>query len=260
MSCLKDTQPDCRCQYTLTLTDEIVHEQFSEMKDSFNHVPSIHEVDEEETDEENACDLELKTPKDIELAADQLKDTADTIDEDSIYSNDSFCSDESCDESEETNGTLRSLNDSHFSPHPQISTRKFSHEEIKNEQEKSENITQNNEIINSIGRSSISEDNSIGIKQVKNKRKNMSFTDEEIRKIEWENQILLRKIMAQQKPKEKVFYENIPPSRISSSAINRKKLQKKIENENILLLQRIQQTKSRVMNNMTKPGCRQTIL
>lgn len=27
-----------------------------------------------------------------------------------------------------------------------------------------------------------------------------------------------------------------------------------------LLLQRIQQTKSRVMNNMTKPGCRQTIL
>lgn len=64
----------------------------------------------------------------------------------------------------------------------------------------------------------------------------MSFTDEEIRKIEWENQILLRKIMAQQKPKEKVFYENIPPSRISSSAINRKKLQKKIENENIVCI------------------------
>ncbi|XP_076302439.1 LOW QUALITY PROTEIN: uncharacterized protein LOC143220722 [Lasioglossum baleicum] len=256
MSCLEDTQSNCRCQYTFTLTDEIVQEQISEMKDSFNHVPSIHEVDEEETDEEHTYDQELKTPKDIEHTENIIKDTAD---EDSVYSNDSFCSDESCDESEGTNVTSRSINDSHFSP--QITNCKYNQEENKNEEEKSENIIQNNEITNSVGcKGSLSEDDSIGIKQIKNRRKNMSFTDEELRKIEWENQLLLKKIMAQQKPKEKILHENVQLSRMSSSAINRKKLQKKIENENILLLQRIQQTKSRVMNNMTKPGCRQTIL
>ena len=113
MSCLEESQADCRCLYTLTLTDAIIHEQFSEMKDSFNHVPSIHEVDEEETDEENTCDQESKTPKDVEQSTDLVKDT---IDEDSIYSNDSFCSDESGDESEGTNVTSRSLNESHHSP------------------------------------------------------------------------------------------------------------------------------------------------
>ncbi|OAD61454.1 hypothetical protein WN48_10157 [Eufriesea mexicana] len=256
MSCLEDTQSNCRCQYTFTLTDEMVHEQISEMKDSFNHVPSIHEVDEEDTDEEDTCDQELKTPKDIEHTANIIKDT---VDEDSIYTNDSFCSDESCDVSEGTNVTSRSINDSHFSP--QITNCKHNQEENKDKQEKSEHIIQNNEITNSVGcRSSISEDDSIGIKQIRNRRKNMSFTDEELRKIEWENQILLKKIMAQQKPKEKILHENVQLPRISSSAINRRKLQKRIENENILLLQRIQQTKSRVMNNMTKPGCRQTVL
>ncbi|XP_003396127.1 uncharacterized protein LOC100650361 [Bombus terrestris] len=257
MSCLEESQADCRCLYTLTLTDAIIHEQFSEMKDSFNHVPSIHEVDEEETDEENTCDQESKTPKDVEQSTDLVKDT---IDEDSIYSNDSFCSDESGDESEGTNVTSRSLNESHHSP--EITNCTSNQKDSKSEKEEgSENIIQNNEVTNLIScRSSISEANSIGIKQVRNRRRNMSFTDDEIRKIEWENQILLRKIMAQQRPKEKILHENVPLTRISSSAINRKKLQKKIENENILLLQRIQQTKSRVMNNTTKPGCRQTIL
>ncbi|KOX77766.1 hypothetical protein WN51_10556 [Melipona quadrifasciata] len=262
MSCLEETQPDCRCQYTLLLTNEIVHEQFSEMKDSFNHVPSIHEVDEEETDEEETCDQKSKTPilQDVEQPADLTKST---IDEDSIYNNDSFCSDESDNESEGSNTTSRSLNESHLSFG--IATYACNQKDSKSGEERFENIVQKNEIIDSVCyKSSIFEDCSIKIRQIKNReikrRKNMSFTDEEIRKIEWENQILLRKIMAQQKSKEKMLRESIPPTRISSSAINRKRLQKKIENENILLLQRIQQTKSCVMNNILKPGCRQTIL
>ncbi|CAL7945294.1 unnamed protein product [Xylocopa violacea] len=252
MSCLEGSEPDCECRYTLTLTDEIVQEKFSEMKDSFNHVPSIHEVDEEETDEEHQ---EPKTPEETEQPANLAKDT----DEDTIYSNDSFCSDESCDESGGTNATSRSLNDFHFLP--EVAIRKCNQEESKNDQDKPEDTSQSSKIINPVRcKSSTFDDNTIEIKQVRSRRRNMSFTDEEMRKIEWENQILLRKIMAQQKPKEKILRENALPSRISSSAINRKKLQKKIENENILLLQRIQQTKSRVMNNMTKSGCRHTIL
>ena len=232
MSCLEETQPDCKCQYTLMLTNEIVHEQFSEMKDSFNHVPSIHEVDEEETDEEETCDQESKTPilQDIEQPADSTKST---IDEDSIYSNDSFCSDESENESEGTNTTSKSLNESHLSS--RIATYACNQKDSKSGEERFENIVQKTEITDSVCyRSSISEDCSVKIRQIKNRRKNMSFTDEEIRKIEWENQILLRKIMAQQKSKEKILHESIPPTRISSSAINRKRLQKKIENENIV--------------------------
>lgn len=232
MSCLEETQPDCRCQYTLMLTNEIVHEEFSEMKDGFNHVPSIHEVDEEETDEEETCDQESKTPilQDVEQPTDLIKST---IDQDSIYSNDSFCSDESDNESEGTNTTSRSLNESHLSPG--IITYVCNQKDSKNGEKRFENIVQKNEMTDSVGhRSSISEDYSIKIRQIKNRRKNMSFTDEEIRKIEWENQILLRKIMAQQKSKEKILHENIPPTRISSSAINRKRLQKKIESENIV--------------------------
>ncbi|KAK1116721.1 hypothetical protein K0M31_018114 [Melipona bicolor] len=236
MSCLEETQPDCRCQYTLMLTNEIVHEQFSEMKDSFNHVPSIHEVDEEETDEEEICDQESKTPilQDVEQPANLTKST---IDEDSIYSNDSFCSDESDNESEGSNTTSRSLNESHLSPG--IATYACNQRDSKSGEERFENIVQKNEIIDSVCyKSSIFEDCSVKIRQIKNReikrRKNMSFTDEEIRKIEWENQILLRKIMTQQKSKEKMLRESIPPTRISSSAINRKRLQKKIENENIV--------------------------
>ncbi|XP_017893018.1 cilia- and flagella-associated protein 97-like [Ceratina calcarata] len=252
MSCSEDIQPDCKCQLTLTLSNNIIREEFPEMRDSFNHVPSIHEVDEEETDEEYTYDQEGKNSDRTETEQ-TVALTKDTVDEDTIYSNDSFCSDESCDESEGTNASSRSLDDSHFSP--QITNRQCIEESSKNEEKKCENAI----LENNITHSAQSEDE-IEIRQIRNRRRNMSFTDDELRKIEWENQILLKKIMAQQRPKERILHENVPPTRISSSAINRKKLQKKIENENILLLQRIQRAKSRVVNKMTKPGGRQTIL
>ena len=249
-------ETNCECQYTVTLTDQVLHRQLSETKDNFTHVPSIHEVDEEETDEEYTYEQESTTPKDVQQIANIIKETAD---DDSLYSNESFCSDVSCDESEGTNVTSRSFDGSHFSS--QVIDRKCNKEDKIEEEERSKSTAQGSEAANSVRcESSISEDKLTSLQQIKNRRKNMTFTDEELRKIEWENQLLLRKIMAQQKPKEKIPRDGTPQGRVSSSAINRKKLQRKIESENILLLQRIQQTKSRVANTMTKSGCRQTFL
>lgn len=252
-SYLKSMETNCECQYTVTLMDEVIHRQFSETRDNFNHVPSIHEVDEEETDdEEYIYDQESTTPKDINQSTDATQDIVD----DSLYGNESFCSDESYNESEDTNIMSRSFDDSHL-PF-QIINHKCNKEDIANDTET--DTTQDNEVINSSRcKSSTSEDKFVALKQIKTKKKNMSFTDEELRKIEWENQMLLKKIMSHQKPKDKILRNNLPQPRISSSAINRKKLQKKIENENILLLQRIQQTKSCVTSTMVKSGCRQTI-
>ncbi|XP_053995567.1 cilia- and flagella-associated protein 97-like [Hylaeus anthracinus] len=248
-------EANCECQYTLTLTNEVVRGQFSETKDNFNHVPSIHEVVEEDTDEEYICDQESATSKDVENTTDLTKETEDN---DSNYSNESFCSDESCDESEETNITTRTFNESYISS--KITDRECAKEDVGNEETRCNRVIHDDQVKNSVRcGSSITEDKSASLTLVKSKKKNMTFTGEQVRKIEWENQLLLKKIMAQQRPKEKLLRENIPQLRMSSSEINRKKLQKKIESENILLLQRLQHTKSRVMN-MSKPGCRQTIL
>lgn len=220
------------CQYTLTLTDEVVRGKFPETKDNFNHVPSIHEVDEEETDEEYTCNQETATPIDVQNTRDLTKNTTDN---DSIYSNESFCSDESCDESEGTNITSRTSNDSHISS--KVTNRAYKIEENGVEEERCNNILHDNEITNLVHcSSSISEDKSTGLKLVKGKKKNLTFTDAELRKIERENQLLLKKIMAQQRPKEKILRENVPQLRTSSSEINRKKLQKKIESENIVCI------------------------
>ncbi|KAJ8676643.1 hypothetical protein QAD02_012430 [Eretmocerus hayati] len=66
----------------------------------------------------------------------------------------------------------------------------------------------------------------------KSNRKNMSFTNDQIMKIERDNEILLRKIMAQQKPR-KVKIESVN-SKASNSAINRRRLQQKIEEDNLV--------------------------
>ncbi|XP_076294632.1 uncharacterized protein LOC143215907 [Lasioglossum baleicum] len=241
---------NCECQYTLMVMNEIVQGQLSEIKDNYNHVPSIHEVVEEDTDEEYSYNQDSPTVNDVQQDAGLA---GNIVDDDSIYSNESFCSDDS---SNETNVTSRTLNESHYTP------KAADHEcETKDNEEKCESPVRASGNVNSFySSSSISDDRSTILKPVKCRRKNMSFTDEELRKIEWENQLLLRKIMAQQKPKEKILRENGSQTKQSSSAINRKKLQRKIESENIMLLQRLQQTKSRVMNAATRPGCRQTIL
>ncbi|XP_014224591.1 uncharacterized protein LOC106650868 [Trichogramma pretiosum] len=87
-------------------------------------------------------------------------------------------------------------------------------------------------------------------------RKNMSFTNDEVMKIERDNEILLKKIITQHKaPKTNI--QQIKP-RVSSSAINRRRLQKKIEEENMVLLKRLQRAKSCVLNSSRISGYRTT--
>ncbi|PSN40392.1 hypothetical protein C0J52_18173 [Blattella germanica] len=66
-------------------------------------------------------------------------------------------------------------------------------------------------------------------------RRNMSFSNDQCRKIERENEILLRKLENLRKPRPKpspIVLINRP--RLSSSAINRRKQQMKIEHENMV--------------------------
>ncbi|XP_058800595.1 uncharacterized protein LOC131669610 [Phymastichus coffea] len=102
-----------------------------------------------------------------------------------------------------------------------------------------------------------------GVRPLKNsillpQRKNMSFTNNEVMKIERDNEILLRKIMAQQKTRK--GKANITLQKLSSSAINRKKSQRKIEEDNMMLLQRLQKAKSCALNTNKIPGFRVTQL
>lgn len=67
------------------------------------------------------------------------------------------------------------------------------------------------------------------------RRKNMSFTNDELMRIERHNKILLNRILAQQRAPSKV--RNPPSSpqiRQSSSAINRQKFQRKIDEDNLV--------------------------
>ncbi|CAD6223720.1 GSCOCG00013006001-RA-CDS [Cotesia congregata] len=82
-------------------------------------------------------------------------------------------------------------------------------------------------------------------------RKNMSFTNMQVMKIERDNQCLLNKIMANHKPisdNNSLGFAN----RLSSSAINRRKLQRKIEEENMMMLRKIQSAKPRVLTGSRK--------
>ncbi|XP_048511516.1 cilia- and flagella-associated protein 97 [Athalia rosae] len=89
-----------------------------------------------------------------------------------------------------------------------------------------------------------------------NGRRNMSFSNEELRKIEKDNQLLLKKIMSHQKPQVRTTKPVSGPPRTSSSAINRRKQQKKIEEDNMMLLRRIQSAKSCAIPRGTPSGCR----
>ncbi|GIY52319.1 hypothetical protein CDAR_207831 [Caerostris darwini] len=72
-------------------------------------------------------------------------------------------------------------------------------------------------------------------------RKNFSFSNEKVRKIDNDNQVLLKKIMAQQ---NRVKSHNVSAAPIrSSSAVNRHRHQRQIEMENLALLKRLESTK-----------------
>lgn len=184
--------------------------------------------------------------------------TKDISDNESVYIDESFCSDESCDEV--TNVTSGSLNTSSLIHVTDLPLSQSSKEIGVSESSWKDNCQDESYLSSDELLRATTADRDRFTKSRKCRRWNMSFTDEEMRKIERENELLLRKIMAQQKPRHKILGEDTIQSRTSSSAINRKKLQKKIENDNMLLLRRIQQAKSCVFANTSKIGCRLTFL
>ncbi|XP_035724533.1 cilia- and flagella-associated protein 97-like [Vespa mandarinia] len=266
MSNLQDVKTNYLCQCTLSITDEIVSKQISETKDNFNNVPSIHEVDEndDDDDDDDNCETNIINStnlQDIEDHETEKDKEKNTLEDEFAYTNESFCSDDSCDESEETTSQyLISGSCSLF-----VNDDKYKeNEKLENVNDKEKEIFYNRESKESInveknGRIWHNNEKNIEFGKTKIRRKNMSFTDEEVRKIEHENELLLRKIMAQHQPRDKVFKGNILP-KMSSSAINRKRLQKKIEGDNMILLRRIQQAKPCVIPKSTAPGYRMTFI
>lgn len=231
-------------------------------RDSFDNAPpNIHEIDEEESETEETTILEQPNPsapdeEDDDHVAQETKD--DASDDESAYTGESFCSDESGDESEVTNVASESPNPSSLLRVPDLLQRSQSSKEPDADVGESRWKDESYSMSDESSRSAATADRLPRPRRCR--RWNMSFTDEEMRRIERENELLLRKIMAQQKPRHRILGERTVQPRISSSAINRKKLQKRIEDDNMLLLRRIQQAKPCVFANASKMGCRLTFL
>jgi len=212
-----ETNTICECRYTLS-------EDGQETKNNFNNTCNIHEIDEEESETEETMVLERPDPS----ASDEGNKIKNTSDDESVYTGESFCSDESCDESE-VNAISGSLNSSSL-----IHVTDLQLSQSSKEQNISRWNDYQDESFNDEPPRAATADRNKFTKSRRYRRWNMSFTDEEMRKIERENELLLRKIMAQQKPRHKILSEDTVQSRTSSSAINRKKFQKKIENDNVV--------------------------
>ncbi|XP_005517720.1 PREDICTED: cilia- and flagella-associated protein 97 [Pseudopodoces humilis] len=76
-------------------------------------------------------------------------------------------------------------------------------------------------------------------------RKNYSFTNEEVRQIDRENQRLLKELSRQSaRPKRSsTLKTSVPPHRLYHSALNRQKEQQRIERENLAFLKRLEAVK-----------------
>ncbi|XP_022257519.1 cilia- and flagella-associated protein 97-like [Limulus polyphemus] len=74
-------------------------------------------------------------------------------------------------------------------------------------------------------------------------RKNMSFSNQQVHQIDQENQRLLRKILAQQNRSKAQCGSDSRPPCTASSAINRRRQQRQIENDNLMLLKRLESAK-----------------
>ncbi|XP_036620588.1 cilia- and flagella-associated protein 97 isoform X2 [Trichosurus vulpecula] len=81
-------------------------------------------------------------------------------------------------------------------------------------------------------------------------KKNFSFTKEEVRQIDRENQRLLKELSKQaEKPRAKSTIPRkpvVPPPKLYHSALNRQKEQQRIERENLALLKRLEAVKPTV--------------
>ncbi|XP_053616600.1 cilia- and flagella-associated protein 97-like [Plodia interpunctella] len=78
------------------------------------------------------------------------------------------------------------------------------------------------------------------------RRVNMSFTNDRLREIERHNHILLTKILSARNQRKSSIPPREPPIRkpMSSAAVMRKKQQRQIDHDNMILLKKIQRAKS----------------
>lgn len=205
----------CECQYTLTLSGNA--EGARETKDNFDNAPNIHEIDEEDSEPEEDASTSVQSSPDKK---DTVRETKDVSENECVYADELSSSDES----EITNVTPETLTSDSSSL-----LRAAEVDEWNNDPWDDESYSRCRSEPTS--RAATLPD---GLVRRRCRRWNMSFTDDEMRKIEYENEILLRKIMTQQKPRQKIVEERTVQPRVSSSAINRKKLQKKIEDDNMV--------------------------
>lgn len=213
----------CECRYV---------PEVRETEDSYN-IPNIHEIDEEESETEEMTTLEQPNSSASDEESSKTVQKAKETSDESVYVGESFYSDESCDESEITNVTSRSLDSSSLIRVTDLQLSQSLEEQDSELKRKDDYQDESCSLSNEPSRAATADRDKFA-KSSRCRRWNMSFTDEEMRKIERENELLLRKIMTQQKPRHKVHGEDAVQSRTSSSAINRKKLQKKIENDNVV--------------------------
>ncbi|XP_046488408.1 cilia- and flagella-associated protein 97 isoform X1 [Neodiprion pinetum] len=214
---------------------------------------------------ENVAALNIYKPEDS-LNGEEMES-----DDKSEYDVDSFCSDISCKESEVTNVTphssmsgcsslLHSMDVNYIKRNLDV-IRTRNGGDWHRDGKEDEDLSLSESEMTYLGKG----EGTVILEQQRRQlircgRRNMSFTNEDLRKIERENQLLLRKIMSHQKPQGKTVKPISGPPRTSSSAINRKRQQKKIEEDNMMLLRRIQQAKSCAMPRTSVPGCKLTML
>lgn len=210
---------------------QYVGEDTFETKTNCSNTFNIHEIDEEDSETEATVTIEQSNSPASDEEDKIALETKKTSDDESAYVGESFDSDESCDESDITNVTSRSLNSSLFHlTDPQYSQSSENQDDVEVDELRWKD-DESCQVSDEPPRAATADRL---IKSRRCRRWNMSFTDEEMRRIERENELLLRKIMAQQKPRHKILGERTVQPRISSSAINRRKLQKKIDDDNLV--------------------------
>ncbi|XP_033216450.1 cilia- and flagella-associated protein 97-like [Belonocnema kinseyi] len=221
-----------------------------------------HKIEQNSDLSESSINNKIDKSEDSEPSCGKVKEEDDTPamhelpDAESAYSGDSFCSDKSSDsESQITDVTPRSLLStlSSFSFNVREMTESDPNTKFPNDENEMYELSDDMAYLSMdyLGRINSSQP------QFSSKRKNMTFTNEELMKIERDNQILLARIMKFQRPQTKAKTQNVK-NRLSSSAINRRKLQKKIEDDNLMLLRKIEQAKPCVLLRANSAGCRLT--
>jgi len=90
-------------------------------------------------------------------------------------------------------------------------------------------------------------------KNASKQRKNMSFTNEEVRVIDRDNSNLLEKLLAVDNREDLTTHNRTPINKPASATINRRRQEENIRKDNLALLRRLQETKpSRNVQNSSR--------